>query len=742
MTNFSRVFEPSSRLPIALAIVAAVAWPSKAHGQSGDLRTATLEDLMKITVTTASRRAEDVGDAPAQVEVVTARQIQQRGYQSLSDLLRDQPGIKLDAGTDPDYPADITVQGTRSTSRVVLLLDGIRVTSPTGEPLPIMANYPVHNARQVEIVFGPASALYGADAFSAVINIITKNAQDEAGFTASASTGQFGMTNQTARYARRIGENGSFTVSGQRYRDSQANLSAYYPELFEGMQAQRSGVFNSIFGPMTSASPVSTGFETPLAAHSVHAALKLGAVQASLFTSRQRASTSAPYTPDNAVYNAAAFQQNDLTVASGSYLRAFGAATGTSIVTYSRHRLSPQSGYWNVFSNFQKSFKYAYGSMLKGEQQLTWRLSSRTTMTAGATAERFFAIPQGADLNEPIRSHEVPGTILGTAIVDDFVTMRYSNVGAYLQAQYVPVRQVAFTLGSRADYNSRYGGTFNPRMGVVLKPRAGTTMKLLFGTAYLAPSPYQASLHFGSFYSADGGQTYASDFWHLGNPDLKPQKKYTLQGTVTQSLGSLVSVSATAYLSHIKDVIRHDDADQAGPGLYHGWPVAYIEFPVNDGHEDIYGGMLDAIVLKSWSPTRRLQARAGVSFVDGSVSNNTTGELPLGAVAPVQLHASGDVELGFWTGSAALMQFGRQRVLAVASDGVSRQTLPGFAIVDVNFRRNRVTRHLNAFLRIENLFDARYVHINERAYTNPEELAGAPQGPRRITVGFDVQVGK
>jgi outer membrane receptor protein involved in Fe transport len=39
----------------------------------------------------------------------------------------------------------------------------------------MMANYPVHNARQVEIVYGPASALYGADAFSAVVNIISKD---------------------------------------------------------------------------------------------------------------------------------------------------------------------------------------------------------------------------------------------------------------------------------------------------------------------------------------------------------------------------------------------------------------------------------------------------------------------------------------------------------------------------------------------------------------------------------------
>ena len=116
----------------------------------------------------------------------------------------------------------------------------------------------------------------------------------------------------------------------------------------------------------------------------------------------------------------------------------------------------------------------------------------------------------------------------------------------------------------------------------------------------------------------------------------------------------------------------------------------------------------------------------------------------MGAIAPVQFHAGANAEVGNWSASASLMAFGSQRVLAITQRAgrTVRETLPGFATVDLNLRRNRITRNLSAFVRVENLLDARYVHINERAYTNPEELIGTPQSPRRIAVGIEVRLGR
>lgn len=190
-----------------------------------DLGAATLDELMKLTVTTASRRPEGLRDAPGKVDVVTADQIRARGYRSLADLLSDVPGFKMDFGGDQDYPVEFTVQGTRGTSRIVLLLDGVRVGAPTGEPLPIFANYPVHTARQVEIVFGPVSALYGADAFAAVVNIITKDASEAKGLAITASRGSFGLYNQAVSYGSDLGGRGSLVVGAQAMVDAQPDMT-------------------------------------------------------------------------------------------------------------------------------------------------------------------------------------------------------------------------------------------------------------------------------------------------------------------------------------------------------------------------------------------------------------------------------------------------------------------------------------------------------------------------------------
>ena len=90
-------------------------------------------------------------------------------------------------------------------------------------------------------------------------------------------------------------------------------------------------------------------------------------------------------------------------------------------------------------------------------------------------------------------------------------------------------------------------------------------------------------------------------------------------------------------------------------------------------------------------------------------------------------------------GLARLSVVGSQRLLATTevAGSLERQTLPGYATVDVNVRRT-LFRTLDAFLAIESALDRRYRTLNPGAYTNPEELVGAPQNPRRVS-GSQVQ---
>jgi outer membrane cobalamin receptor len=732
--------------PVLLFTLLASSSPRTAVAQNRtppDLASATIEDLMKIVITTASRAPESIGSAPARVQVITAAQIERRGYRSVLDVLKDLADFKVDLGGDPDFPAEVTVQGTRGTSRVVLLLDGVRVSSPTNEPLPMVGNYPVHNAQQVEIVYGPASAIYGADAFSAVINIISKDVSDAPGLTVGSSAGQFGLYNETASYGVRIGANVSLMLSGQFLHDQQPDLSRFYPDDFHGLQGQHTGTFNTIFGPMTSNRSVSPAYDIPLSAESAQARLQAGGLVLVLFHSRSRMPTTAANTPDNAVYNPAAFNDNRLLMGSGTFTGRIGRFTSSSTLTFSRHELDPQSGYWNVYSNMEKSYKYAYGSMAKAEQRLSWKPTRLVTVTTGATFEDFFAIPQGADLNAPVQTQNIPGTILDTDIPYDFVKLRYANTGAFAQMQYAATPRLTLTFGARGDYNTRFGGTFNPRLGLVSHLTPATTLKVLYGTAFLAPSPWQSYSHFGSFQSTDGGKTFTSAYWHLPNPDLEPQRKRTAEVNLLQSLGNNIQLSGSAFYARFTQLIQQTDANQSYAGFFHGWPVDYIDFAVNNGHAFTYGGSLGIDYLRTFGPDRRFEAHGAAVFVDGRQWDQQESDTSLqtGAMSPIQLRFGTDLDWDSWQIAPRLSMVGTQRLLATTTQtgSLARQTLDGYVTVDVNVRRN-LFKSLAAFVTIENAFDRRYRTINTQAYINPVEFIGAPQNPRRLSVGFSLRI--
>lgn len=149
------------------------------HAADAQQDTTKLEDLslkalLDVKVVTASKTSQNSGTAPATVTVVSKEQIRMRGYQSLLDLIVDLPDMKVDDKIYPGSRNSITLRGIQGQQNFVILLDGVKISSPTNEALPVMENYPVNLAEQVEVLYGPASALYGADAVSGVINIITK----------------------------------------------------------------------------------------------------------------------------------------------------------------------------------------------------------------------------------------------------------------------------------------------------------------------------------------------------------------------------------------------------------------------------------------------------------------------------------------------------------------------------------------------------------------------------------------
>jgi outer membrane receptor protein involved in Fe transport len=139
-------------------------------------------------VYTAAKHRQKIGFSPSAVILITRKDIEESGALTLMELLRRYPVIHVYTFT----PAQTTAE-VRGTARVLLIVDGLETNIELYEK-PLYAIMPVglNEIERIEIVLGPNSALYGADAISAVINIITRIPSSDLGADLQLSAGERG----------------------------------------------------------------------------------------------------------------------------------------------------------------------------------------------------------------------------------------------------------------------------------------------------------------------------------------------------------------------------------------------------------------------------------------------------------------------------------------------------------------------------------------------------------------------
>ena len=179
---------------------------------------------METYVVTASRRRERVEDAPAAISVITKQDIRRESNTNLGDYMKTTKGIDFTQSGIDSY--NMTARGFNSSfsSRLLSLTDG-RMANVPSLRLTAYNVIPVsfEDVEQIEIVLGPSSALYGPNAHSGVLNIITSSPLRSTGTTINI---QGGLLNQadtdplqkfTFRTAHKFGNVG-FKVSGVALR--------------------------------------------------------------------------------------------------------------------------------------------------------------------------------------------------------------------------------------------------------------------------------------------------------------------------------------------------------------------------------------------------------------------------------------------------------------------------------------------------------------------------------------------
>jgi vitamin B12 transporter len=167
-------------------------------------------------VVTATRLPQPQRETGSDVTIVDEQEIKRRGATFVIDVLRGQPGVTVTQAGGLGGQVSVRLRGEEG-YRTLLLIDGIKVSDPSGtQNLSYFTNLPANGIERIEIVRGPQSLLYGAEAIGGVINIITKRGAPGVQYGGTALAGSFGTTDLQAHVR---GASGIFdwAVQGSRY---------------------------------------------------------------------------------------------------------------------------------------------------------------------------------------------------------------------------------------------------------------------------------------------------------------------------------------------------------------------------------------------------------------------------------------------------------------------------------------------------------------------------------------------
>lgn len=572
------------RRPAMLALALLASAQAPASDNVLPLLPLSLDQLIATPVVTASRRAEAREGTPAHIMVISREQMRDRRYKNLADLLEDLPGVDFQRGTRSSQYNHFVFQGHVSNNKLLILLDGVRIDHPAGGKIPVAENFSLYFAKQVEVLYGPAAALYGADAFAGVINIITEPAGEQSGGKIALGGGSFGSLEGDFLASGKLADNIRLTAGAHYQRSDRADLGKHYPDSFPKVNARTFG------GTVVIPAAQREDYVGDISSQSQYARLDVGErLSLGFYRNRFRSLSSTGDRTSAALYRDDAFWDTTIDTWHGKYRFAIAPGlTAETIADFSRYEVDPQSRYLNVFTSFaDHGYDYAYGRRAGIEQNLTWQLGDAHTLQGGIGYRNFHAI-ETPDLPSPYRRSRDPDkqglTYFNTSIPLQTYETRYHSWSGYLQwqAQWTP--RLSTVAGLRHDWYSTYGGSTNPRLGLVWQPLPGNFLKLLYGEAFRAPSPEESYSAFGTF--NPGG--IPSGVFRAPNEDLVPEKSKTWSATWDWRPTRTFNLVSNAYLTEVERVII-TRADSTPLQYIPGAVLTATESKQNSGNDRYHG---------------------------------------------------------------------------------------------------------------------------------------------------------
>lgn len=722
--------------PWHLSIVAALSLPMAASAQQATGRTdAELQDV----VVTATRTAKAADTVPGTVTTVDKAEIERRQAHDIADVFRDEPDVAISSDPRRFGTGGINIRGIED-NRVLLLIDGVRATDYRA---PGTTNYDGSTRdlpdpdflKQVEIVRGPASSLYGSDAIGGVVGFLTLDPED---FLKDGKTQAMGT--KLSYFSENQGKKGTgWVAGGNDVLKSLLMVSRYDAKETETMGS------NNVYGfARTTANPQNSSTLSmlgklvlnPAVGHELRLGLEWKDRQANTDVQRlANMSATSPTSLSRITQNLGddSLERQRLTL---DYIHTPGAGW------YDRAAFK---AYWQQQETYDKNYQRRSNASLNA----TWGCSSSTAGSGNCDVNQsddfkqsllgaslvmdkaiHGALPQsltwGADLLRTT-TQEVKNTSwtnLATGVSsnlflgESFPKSEYpkghmDQAGLFAQDDlFFAEGRVQITPGLRYDYfqlepegDSLYrpvaGASAVAKNGNRLSPKLGASFEIVPQTqvyaqyveGYRAPSYEQVNRYFLNTQSYYG---------IVGNPNLKPETSKGLELGLkagNKELGGQVAAYSNRYENFI-DYVKLAAGDPAS------LPAPYTS---TYQYRNLQNASIHGYELRGhWQAMQTLKLTASYAYAWGQYESATAPGtyLPLNSVEPRRVSLSAVWEPNsVWGAETRLRAAGKQNRVDDSSGALFRPG--GYAVLDLSgwWQIEKNTR-LN--LALNNAFDRKY----------------------------------
>ena len=446
---------PAGTYRVEISFVGYTSWVNEqvTPGEELTIRLVPSGHLINPITVTASRTPEKLLDAPASITVLEPRELKSRTALTAASHLTSVPAVDIvNTGL---ISSRIVVRGFNDNlaSSLLTMVDN-RIARAPSVRLTALQLIPMADGDidQIEVVSGPASALYGPNATNGVIHMLTRSPFESQGTSVSLAGGQQDVKLGSIRHAGTMGRRLGYKFSAQyytgnefEYRDPE-EVQARAQAIQAGAQPDTLRIGNRDFR--------------------LKNLIFSGAVE----VRNVRGGT--------LYFNAGQTWGDNIEITPTGSAQVKNARIGYGQIRYQRGRLFAQT-YANLLNTGSESFFLRTGQLFRDVSKMV------------VAQVQHYALPRpGLQLTYGLDAYytmpEGEGTVNGRNEDDDNV----AEIGSYLQADWDALRWLTVVGAARVDYHDRLSKTtLSPRAALVVKPRANHTIRATYNSAFVTPLP-------------------------------------------------------------------------------------------------------------------------------------------------------------------------------------------------------------------------------------------------------------